>query len=524
MSAIPSRQPCRGPSRREVLRVGSLGFLGLGLDEWFRLRAVAGSKSGELAKVKNCILIWLAGGPSHIDTFDPKPGRAVDVRGEFKPIATSVPGLQISEVFPEPGQGHGPGDPDPQHDLARIRPRPGRPPPVDRLSPVAGPGVSGLRQRGLQGREATRGMLPPYVAVPDAPIFASSGYLTPAYDPFSVSGDPNQATFRVQNLTPPDRLTLERLLRRRDMVKKLDDFAHDVPGTPLTSSRDQFAERAYSLLTSSAAQSAFRMNEEPAAVRDKYGRTTVGQSCLLARRLVEAGVSFVTVNDRGTGPLGWDTHAQNFPTIKNTLAPPLDKGVAALVEDLSERGLLDSTLVVMMGEFGRTPKINPNAGRDHHGRANSVLLFGAGIPGGLVLGRTDANGDAPGRASRDTRPTWRRCSITSWASTRRPSTKRPTAGRSAWSTAAIRRRSCSDNTRAGFGAVVSRYPEPITCAPCPADPPAQIPGDRLPQTDMHLVIEVPLISDPFPTPSNGLISRNGRRILGGKVSWQMRSI
>src|SRR5262249_36867468 len=161
-------------------------------------------------------------------------------------------------------------------------------------------------------------------------------------------------------------------LRRRDMVKALDGFSRDVPGTPLTTSRDQFAERAYSLLTSSAAQAAFRIHEESAAVRDKYGRTTAGQSCLLARRLIESGVSFVTVNDRGTGPLGWDTHQQNFPTIKNTLAPPLDKGVAALIEDLSERGLFDNTLVVMMGEFGRTPKINPNAGRDHHGRSNSI--------------------------------------------------------------------------------------------------------------------------------------------------------
>ena len=172
-------------------------------------------------------------------------------------------------------------------------------------------------------------------------------------------------------------------------------FAHDVSETPLTTSRDQFAERAYSLLTSSAAQSAFRIQEEPEKVRDKYGRTTAGQSCLLARRLVEAGVSFVTVNDRGADQLGWDTHAQNFPTIKNNLAPPIDKGLTALLEDLSERGLLETTLVVMMGEFGRTPKINPNAGRDHHGRANSVLLFGAGLPGGLVLGRTDAQGDAP---------------------------------------------------------------------------------------------------------------------------------
>jgi Protein of unknown function (DUF1501) len=395
MSSIPSRQPCRGPSRREVLRIGSLGFLGLGLDEWFRLRAMAGSKLSETTKVRSCILIWLAGGPSHIDTFDPKPAATADVRGEFKPIATSVPGLQISEVFPNLAKVmdrmtliRSMTSPEADHDRAAHHLLTGYRPSPALVYPGYGSVVSKVR-------EASRGMLPPYVAVPDAPIYASSGYLTPAYDPFSVSGDPNQETFRVQNLTPPDRLTLERLLRRREMVKKLDDFAHDVPGTPLTSSRDQFAERAYSLLTSSAAQSAFRMNEESAAVREKYGRTSAGQSCLLARRLVEAGVSFVTFNDRGAGPLGWDTHAQNFPRIKNTLAPPLDKGVAALVDDLSERGLLDSTLVVMMGEFGRTPKINPNAGRDHHGRANSVLLFGAGIPGGMVLGRTDANGDAP---------------------------------------------------------------------------------------------------------------------------------
>ncbi len=187
------------------------------------------------------------------------------------------------------------------------------------------------------------------------------------------------------------------------MVKALDEFAHDVPPTSLTTSRDQFSEQAYSLLTSSAAQAAFRIDDEKDAVRDKYGRTTVGQSCLLARRLVEAGVSFVTVNDRGMGPLGWDTHAQNFPTIKNTLAPPLDKGVAALVEDLGERGLLDDTLVVMMGEFGRTPKINGNAGRDHHGRANSVLIFGAGIAGrpGPRPHRRDRR--RPGRAARDAR-------------------------------------------------------------------------------------------------------------------------
>ncbi len=395
MSRNQNTRSCRGPSRREVLRLGALGFLGLGLDDWFRMRAVTRAAAVETSKVKSCILIWLAGGASHIDTFDPKPQAAVDVRGEFKPIATSVPGLQISEVFPNLAKVmdkvtliRSMTSPEADHDRAAHHLLTGYRPSPALVYPSYGSVVSKIR-------ESTRGLLPPYVAVPDAPLFASSGYLTPAYDPFAVTGDPNSDGFRVQNLTPPDKLTLERLQRRREMVRKLDDFAHDVPGTPLTTSRDQFAERAYSLLTSSAAQSAFRMSEESASVREKYGRTTVGQSCLLARRLVEAGVSFVTFNDRGANALGWDTHQQNFPMIKNTLAPPLDKGVAALVEDLSERGLLESTLVVMMGEFGRTPKINPNAGRDHHGRANSVLLFGAGIPGGTVLGRTDANGDSP---------------------------------------------------------------------------------------------------------------------------------
>jgi Protein of unknown function (DUF1501) len=395
MQSISGRGPCRGPSRREVLRIGSLGFLGLSLADWLRCRAAAESTSGGTPRAKGVILIWLAGGPSHIDTFDPKPTATPDVRGEFKPISTSVPGVSISEVFPKlagvmnrctlirsmtsPESDH---DRAAHHLLTGYRPTPA----------LVYPGYGSVVAK---TREGSRGVLPPYVALPDAPLFATSGYLTPAYDPFAVAGDPNQAGFRVQNLTPPDKVTLDRLHRRRDMVKKLDEFAHDVTATSLTNSRDQFAERAYSLLTSSAAQAAFRMNDESAAVRDKYGRTTVGQSCLLARRLIEAGVSFVTFNDRGMGPLGWDTHVQNFPTIKNTLAPPLDQGLSALISDLAERGLLDETLIVMMGEFGRTPKVNKNAGRDHHGRANSVLVCGAGVPQGQVIGRTDNNGDTP---------------------------------------------------------------------------------------------------------------------------------
>ncbi|AGA30399.1 DUF1501 domain-containing protein [Singulisphaera acidiphila] len=396
MSHSANQGPCRGPSRRDILRAGLFGVSGLALGDLLRLRTLSyGATAKGTERASNCILIWLAGGASHLDTFDPKPDAPADVRGEFKPIDTAVPGLKISEVFPTLATMmdrvsliRSVTSPEADHDRAAHHLLTGYRPSTSVVYPSYGSVVA-------KAREGNQGVLPPYVAVPDAPLFSSSGYLTPAYDPFAVTGDPNQPSFRVSNLTPPDRVTLDRLRRRRSMVKTLDAFAHEVSPTPLTASRDQFADQAYDLLTSSAAQAAFRLDAEPEYVRSRYGRTPLGQSCLLARRLVEAGVSFVTLNDRGMGPLGWDTHQQNFPTIKNTLAPPLDKGVSALLLDLEERGLLDRTLVVLMGEFGRTPKINANAGRDHHGRANCALLAGAGLPHGLVLGKTDAGGDAP---------------------------------------------------------------------------------------------------------------------------------
>lgn len=396
MSASATPEPCRGPSRRALLRAGLYGAMGLGLGDLLRLRSIAGAPGRAGSNpARNCILIWLAGGASHIDTFDPKPDGPQDVRGEFRPIDTAVPGLQISEVFPALARKmdrvtlvRSVTSPEADHDRAAHHLLTGYRPSPALVYPSYGSVVA-------KTREDDRGMLPPYVAIPDAPLFSSSGYLTPAYDPFAVVGDPNQPGFRVSNLTPPDRVTLDRLRRRRAMVKTLDGFSQDVSATPLTVSRDHFSERAYELLTSSAAQAAFKIGDEPTFVRDRYGRTPMGQSCLLARRLIEAGVSFVTLNDRGMGPLGWDTHRQNFTTIKQTLAPPLDMGLSALLGDLEERGLLDDTLVVMMGEFGRTPKINNMAGRDHHGRANCAVLAGAGMPRGLVLGKTDARGDSP---------------------------------------------------------------------------------------------------------------------------------
>ncbi len=386
---------CRGPSRRAVLRAGLFGAggLALGLDELFRLQTLAAGASP--AKVKSCILIWQAGGPSHIDTFDPKPDATPDVRGEFKPIDTAVPGVKISEVFPKLAKVmdrvtliRSVTSPEADHDRAAHHLLTGYRPTPALVYPGYGSVVAKIR-------ESSQAALPAHVAVPDAPIYSSSGYLSAAYDPFTVLNDPNSPTFRVRDLTPPDKLTLDRLRRRRDMVKSLDGFSKDVSPTPLTASRDQFSDQAYQLLTSTAAQAAFNLGNEPDELREKYGRTTIGQACLLARRLVESGVSFVTLNDKGPGPLGWDTHQQNFPMIKNTLAPPLDQGLAALLVDLEERGLLDTTLVIMMGEFGRTPKINPNAGRDHHGRANCAILAGAGMPRGAVIGRTDAKADAP---------------------------------------------------------------------------------------------------------------------------------
>ncbi|MEW4567063.1 DUF1501 domain-containing protein [Tautonia sp. JC769] len=404
MRSTPPSRSCPGPSRRAVLRAGVLGAFGLALDDVLRLRSLSARQNAYgtrptldgTPRAKSCILIWLSGGPSHIDTFDPKPDAPGEFRGEFDPIETSVPGVRISEIFPELARVldrvtliRSMTSPEAEHDRASHHLLTGYRPSPALVYPSMGSVVSKVR-----GFDAST--LPPHTAIPSAPLFASSGYLTPAYDPFAVGGDPNQDGFRVRDLTPPDRLTLDRLRRRRSMVATLDRFAADaVIDTPLTTSRDSFADQAFDLLTSGAAQEAFRIGDEPQPVRERYGRTQLGQSLLLARRLVEAGVSFVTVNDQGAGPVGWDTHLDNFPMLRDTLAPPIDRGVSALIADLHERGLLDETLVLMMGEFGRTPRINDAGGRDHHGRANSLLLAGGGIPAGLVLGATDAHGDQP---------------------------------------------------------------------------------------------------------------------------------
>ncbi|MFM7590862.1 MAG: DUF1501 domain-containing protein, partial [Isosphaeraceae bacterium] len=327
------------------------------------------------------------------DTFDPKSDADQGIRGEFKSISTSLPGVFLSEVMPQLARVldktvliRGLTSPEAEHDRASHHILTGwRPNPA-----MVYPGVGSVYSK-VHG--AMAGVLPNHVAIPNKPVFGGSGYLTTACDPLDIPGDPGQPNFRVRDLTPPDKVTYDRLLRRRGMVDALNKWSKSGESST-TAARESFDTQTYTLLTSPATLKAFAIDEEPENIRSLYGRNSLGQSLLLARRLVERGVGYVTINDR-SGGLGWDTHVQNFATLRDRLVPPMDQGVAALVEDLDARGLLEDTLVVVCGEFGRTPRINAQAGRDHHGRAASVLLAGGGLKRGVVLGRTDRNGMAP---------------------------------------------------------------------------------------------------------------------------------
>ncbi len=395
---------CDGMSRRDFVQVGTLGFLGLTLEQFLRTRSAMAqqglyNKGQELPqRAKSCILVWLAGGPSHIDTFDLKPDAPDQFRGEFKPIDTVVPGVRISEHLPKFAQimdrvslvrtmtgPEGEHDRAAQHLLTGHRPLPAT------NYPSHGSVVT--HERGLGT------WLPNYIAVPNADRAMGAGYLSKSFDPFAVGGDPASPTFQVRDLyTSGFNLTFDRINRRRELVKQLDERARNIARNEVTAARDAFYAQAYDLVTSRQARDAFEISKEEQPLREKYGPTTLGQGCLLARRLVEAGVAFVTVNSMGIGgttPLTWDTHQNNFPALKDQLLPQLDNAFTALIQDLDDRKLLDSTLVILTGEFGRTPKINKNAGRDHWPRANSVVLAGGGIKRGLVLGKTDAQAEYP---------------------------------------------------------------------------------------------------------------------------------
>jgi uncharacterized protein (DUF1501 family) len=375
---------CTGPARRDFLRVGGLGALGLGT----LLRAEATAAPAPAgARAKSVILVYLGGGLSHHDSFDPKPDAPADIRGKYATIGTAVPGLRVGEKLPLMAKvmdkvalvRSGAHNND-HHETATNWVLSGRFGTPFGDFPAVGAVVA--HETGFSGT------LPPYVAVPRNPSFTwelgKSAFLGGRFESFKA-GDPAQPNYQVQDLAaaamPPKQVE-----RRDTLLKAVDGLARRVEGNDQIATYDEFHARARQMVLSTEARRAFAIEQESEKLRDRYGRTTAGQSMLLARRLVEAGVRFVTVNYGG-----WDHHSKVFESLDKKL-PEFDRGVSALVEDMSTRGTFADTLLVVMGEFGRTPKINKDAGRDHWGPAASLLFAGAGVKPGLVLGKTDKHG------------------------------------------------------------------------------------------------------------------------------------
>ncbi|MEM9587566.1 MAG: DUF1501 domain-containing protein [Planctomycetota bacterium] len=394
---------CDGVTRRDLVRVGGLTALGLGLGDLFRMRRlIAAESSGtslvDGATAKSCILIWLDGGPSHLESFDPKPEAPEEVRGPLATIPTNLSGVRIGECLPRTAQimdklavVRSMTSPLGEHNFGSHYMLTGYKPTPALAYPTFGATLAHVRSR--------PGVLPPNIAVPNFTNNVNgSGFLPPATSPFAVGGNPSRPDFKVRDLDFYQGLDLKRLGRRRDFVAALDEFSR-AGDAAASSISDPDLQRAYDLIASPSAKAAFNLSEEPNQLRASYGRdqgNNIGQSCLLARRLVERGVPFVTVNNRG-----WDTHQdilklkERYPGDRNAPLVALDRAVTALVTDLSDRGMLEETLVIVMGEFGRTPKINSSGGRDHWPNVFSVLLAGGGIPGGQVIGASDPLGEYP---------------------------------------------------------------------------------------------------------------------------------
>ncbi len=406
-----NRIDCSGPiciSRRDVLQVGAAGFLGLTLPRL--LRADARFHGTPLSpKADACILVFLNGGPSHLDMWDMKPNAPVEVRGEFKPIASSVPGIQMSDQLPRLAKlmhhctlvrsvhhsvnnahaaavyagltGHDRGDanvaigagPNDYPSIGSVMTlcRPPRQPVVPYVS------MPYITQEGRGG--------------PPQPGF-HAGWLGRSYDPLFMLRDPNEPQFSLPELSLTGDMSARRLGDRQRLMRQLDDQLQR-ERTPRD--MDNFRVKAFDLLTSSATQKAFRLDQEPLAVRESYGRNIYGQSVLLARRLIEAGTRVACIAWAPDANSTWDTHGNNFKLLKDTLLPQLDAAVSSLLIDLEQRGRLKRTLVVVMGEFGRSPKVNQAAGRDHWNYCYTLMLAGGGIKGGFVLGASDKIGSRP---------------------------------------------------------------------------------------------------------------------------------
>jgi hypothetical protein len=407
------RAECTGPlkiSRRQILQVGGIGLFGLSLPGILRGSSrLAGT--GHSAQADSCILIFLNGGPSHLDMWDMKPAAPKEVRGEFKPIATSVPGIQVSEHLPRLAKlmhhctlvrsvhhsvnnahaaavyagltGHDRGDANRAigagpEDYPAIGSVLGfcRPPKTPVVPYVSMPYIT------AEGRGG-----------PPQPGFFA-GWLGRAYDPLFMLRDPNAPNFGLPELSAPPDVNLKRLHTRKNLIHFLDETNRRDRERGLQD-METFQAKAFDLLTSSETQRAFRLDQEPLAIRDSYGRNIYGQSVLLARRLIEAGTRAACISWAPDANATWDTHGGNFTKLKNELLPQLDAALSSLLTDLEVRGMLKRTLVAVMGEFGRSPKVNPAAGRDHWNFCYTLMLAGGGIKGGFVYGSSDKIGAQP---------------------------------------------------------------------------------------------------------------------------------
>lgn len=405
-------------ARRQFLGRGALAAGTLALGDFLRLRGQA--PVGKPARAESCILIFLNGGMSHLDTFDPKPDQPPEVRGEFAAVRTTAPGILVTEHLPRLARqahrltivrsigfdgrlgNHSPAcyhvltGREPQGEDAVLAP----PRPTDH--PTMGSAAARLRP--------TPGAVPAFVMVPD--VLIENAHLTPGqfagwlgsrYEAFRLQGDPNSPDFSVPALARPADVSDERMAGRRELLGRLGSGRREPARTPVGQDMDAYYERAFDLLTSTRAQAAFDVAAESPRTRDRYGRDKFGQSVLLARRAVEAGVRFVNVHWPNVGGgANWDTHSNGFNRLKSALLPFLDRAVAALLDDLADRALLERTLVLVLTEFGRAPQIGRTfqnsggpGGRDHWSNCFSVVLAGGGVPGGAVVGSSDAKGAYP---------------------------------------------------------------------------------------------------------------------------------
>jgi hypothetical protein len=384
---------CDGASRRDFLRVGGLATLGLSLPSLLRAQAAAAAEteaSDVKARAKSVLLVFLGGGISHIDSFDPKPDTASEIRGKYGVTNTSVPGLIISDTLPLMSRQ--------MHRLALLRScthnldvhegatnwvMSGRSGSIFGDHPAIGAVVA--HETGFAGK------IPPYVAIPKNPSFTwelgKAAYLGVKYESFKT-GDPNEPNFRVRDVTVGEPMSQARTDRRRTLLKAVDGLAAQAEHDDQLAAYDQFQQKAADMILSPDAREAFALDKESAELKDKYGHTTFGQSALLGRRLIEHGVKFATVFHGG-----WDHHKNIFEGLDKKL-PELDRVLSTLIEDMTQRGLLDETLLVVMTEFGRSPKVNKDAGRDHWVPVGNALFAGAGVQGGRVVGASDKIGGA----------------------------------------------------------------------------------------------------------------------------------